>query len=241
MSFMFLSYAREDEPRVATLLEALRAEGLSIWWDRDIPAEAPWEQVIEEKLHSAALVLTCWTASSVNSQFVKAEARFAQQAGKLVQVFLEKTNAPIFLSYAERQGFELICWNGRRADDAFRRLVDFCKGTFHPPHLISTRQTKIHALVERVRLLHAALVQTLVAFRNESGLYTSYSVNERAPSFTVSAIATLALEESDVEEARSVVPDLCALIYSGREKWWSRNAGAWRAQVGPRGCEWRCG
>jgi hypothetical protein len=33
---IFISYKREDEARVAPIVEGLRSAGLSVWWDRDI-------------------------------------------------------------------------------------------------------------------------------------------------------------------------------------------------------------
>jgi adenylate cyclase len=38
---VFVSYSRQDKARVAPLVEALEAEGWSVWWD---PAIAPGEE-----------------------------------------------------------------------------------------------------------------------------------------------------------------------------------------------------
>ncbi|RZJ44850.1 MAG: TIR domain-containing protein, partial [Brevundimonas sp.] len=47
MADVFVSYKREDERAVARLVKALRIDGLTVWWDRDIPTGAPWEETIE--------------------------------------------------------------------------------------------------------------------------------------------------------------------------------------------------
>ncbi len=36
MADVFLSYASQDRERIVPLVKALEADGLSVWWDRDI-------------------------------------------------------------------------------------------------------------------------------------------------------------------------------------------------------------
>jgi hypothetical protein len=46
MSDIFISYASPDRPRAQVLAEALKAQGWSVWWDRNIPAGTRFAQVI---------------------------------------------------------------------------------------------------------------------------------------------------------------------------------------------------
>ena len=39
-------YKRENAATVAKLVTALRAHGLDVWWDMDIPPSAPWEAIL---------------------------------------------------------------------------------------------------------------------------------------------------------------------------------------------------
>jgi hypothetical protein len=41
MAYTFISYKREDRDRVAQIVDGLRAEGLEVWWDRDIEPGQP--------------------------------------------------------------------------------------------------------------------------------------------------------------------------------------------------------
>ena len=41
MSEVFVSYKRENLAAVGRLVEALRAEGIGVWWDQDIAPNAP--------------------------------------------------------------------------------------------------------------------------------------------------------------------------------------------------------
>lgn len=47
MTDIFLSYKREDEARVARLVQALEGAGLSLWWDRGLPGSEEWRANIE--------------------------------------------------------------------------------------------------------------------------------------------------------------------------------------------------
>lgn len=120
MPQVFVSYARPDKKRVARLVTALRAAGFDTWWDDDIPAGAGWEQTIETALEEAQAVIVGWSPTSVASENVRSEARVARSRGRLVQVFLEACEPPLF--FGERQGVDLSSWRGSARDPAFLRV-----------------------------------------------------------------------------------------------------------------------
>jgi hypothetical protein len=104
---IFVSYKRgPDEERVEALVGALRANGLAVWWDRDIPPNAPWEETILAALHAAKIVMVCWSAGAVSSENVRSEARWAKERDKLLQIFVEKCEPPLF--FGEHQGLMLL-------------------------------------------------------------------------------------------------------------------------------------
>src|SRR5215472_7931132 len=107
---VFLSYKREDSVRASKLVAALRATGLDVWWDEDIPGGAQWEASIESALKKAKAVVVCWSPASVASENVRSEARVAREDGRLVQVFLKPCMPPLF--FGERQGIDLSKWRG---------------------------------------------------------------------------------------------------------------------------------
>ena len=121
MSDVFVSYKRENVAAVSRLVEALRAEGLKVWWDVDIPLHAPWEQTIERNLSAAKIVIVAWSRAAISSDNVKAEARWARRHGRLLQVFLEACEPPLF--FGERQGVDLTPWSGAPLDPSFRVLL----------------------------------------------------------------------------------------------------------------------
>jgi TolB-like protein len=121
MPDVFLSYKREDLKAATRLVAALRAEGIEVWWDRDIRAGAPWEASIEAALAEAKVVLVCWSKAAVASDNVRSEARWAREQGRLIQLFVEPCNPPLF--FGERQGIDLSGWSGDASDDRFRDLA----------------------------------------------------------------------------------------------------------------------
>jgi hypothetical protein len=121
MADVFVSYKSADRPRVQPLVLALRAEGLSVWWDQDIPAGAPWESTIEGALREAKAAVVVWSPGSVSSENVKSEARWALRHDRLVQVFVAPCEPPLF--FGERQGVSLHDWAGDAADRRFEAVV----------------------------------------------------------------------------------------------------------------------
>jgi hypothetical protein len=121
VSTVFVSYKRENDTAVRRLVEGLRDAGLHVWWDQDIAPDAPWEATIERKLNAANVVIVAWSEAAVASENVKAEARRARSSGRLIQVFVEPCEPPLF--FGERQGVNLSNWNGDARDPRFQAVL----------------------------------------------------------------------------------------------------------------------
>ena len=72
---VFVSYAHADRERVRPIVDCLRAARLNVWWDEGIAPGGVWGDVIQQKLREAACVIVVWSHASVESIFVRAEAR----------------------------------------------------------------------------------------------------------------------------------------------------------------------
>lgn len=95
MADVFVSYSRNDRGRVAALVAELERRGWSVWWDPAIAPGQEFDRLIAAELAAAAAVLTVWTEDSVQSRWVRGEARDGADRGILVPVRLGNAVLPI--------------------------------------------------------------------------------------------------------------------------------------------------
>src|SRR5829696_8598375 len=120
MSVVFVSYARPDEPIAEHVAAALRSEGYRVWRDDELPAHRAYSDVIEERLRSADAVVVLWSAEAAKSQWVRAEADAAREAGTLVQVSLDGSIPP--MPFNQIQCANLSGWKGNRSASEWRKV-----------------------------------------------------------------------------------------------------------------------
>jgi TolB-like protein/tetratricopeptide (TPR) repeat protein len=121
MADVFLSYKAEDRARVSPLVDALTAEGLSVWWDVHIEGGAAWRDAIRENLDAAACVIVVWSKASTGpaGHFVQDEASRAKRRGVYLPVVIDEVEPP--LGFGQDHGLKLVGWRGARRDP---RLAD---------------------------------------------------------------------------------------------------------------------
>ena len=123
MTDLFVSYKAEDRPRVEPLVEALQAEGYSVWWDAEIGGGEEWRDAIVRELDAARLVLVVWSKRSVGPQgkFVRDEATRAQRRGVYLPAVIDKVEPP--LGFGEIQSLDLQRWKGDRSNRKYQALL----------------------------------------------------------------------------------------------------------------------
>jgi hypothetical protein len=142
MADIFISYAREDRARVKMLARVLRANGLSVWWDCNIPAGEQFDQVIGEQLTCARYVIVLWSTNSITAHWVREEATIACNNKKLVPVLIEQITPP--LGFALLQAFDLANWEGQEDYPELLRLIKYLHGRHpHSPPVIIKRYLKV--------------------------------------------------------------------------------------------------
>jgi adenylate cyclase len=95
MADVFVSYARCDKARVAPLVAAIEANGWTVWWDPEISPGEEFDRQIALELKAATAVLVVWTPHSVESRWVRGEAREGAERGILVPIRFERADLPI--------------------------------------------------------------------------------------------------------------------------------------------------
>jgi adenylate cyclase len=120
MPNVFISYARATETQAEQVAAALRAAGMEVWRDDQLPAHRAYSDVIEERLKSADAVVVLWSAAAAKSQWVRAEADAAREAGTLVQVTLDGALPP--MPFNQFQCANLSGWRGNRSATDWRKV-----------------------------------------------------------------------------------------------------------------------
>jgi adenylate cyclase len=92
---IFVSYSRQDKSLVAPLVAALEAEGWSVWWDPEITPGEEFDAMISRELERTRSLVVVWTPQSVDSRWVRGEARDAADRGVLVPVRFQNAKLPI--------------------------------------------------------------------------------------------------------------------------------------------------
>jgi formylglycine-generating enzyme required for sulfatase activity len=118
---VFLSYKREDNEIAGRIVAALRESGLSVWWDDGITPRQAWDTEIELAISAASTVVVLWSPRSVGSDWVRTEAHYGKDRGKLVPVIVEPCTIPI--AFTLTQTVNLANWNSNREDRQWRKLL----------------------------------------------------------------------------------------------------------------------
>lgn len=121
MADIFLSYSRADRPKAQIVAEALIAEGFSVWWDKVLRAGQTYDEVTEGMLRDADVVIVLWSAVSVKSKWVRAEATLGQRTSVLVPAMMENVDRPIMFELT--QSADLVGWEGDRSDPRWKEFV----------------------------------------------------------------------------------------------------------------------
>ncbi|UPT62209.1 MAG: TIR domain-containing protein [Hyphomonadaceae bacterium JAD_PAG50586_4] len=121
MADIFISYKKEDAGRVVRIVEGLRAEGFSVWWDHGITPGAQWDQTIHNELNAAKAVIAIWSEQSVGAPWVKEEAGVGKNRGILLPIRIDDVDPP--LGFSLIQMGDLIGWSGDIKDSHWQMVL----------------------------------------------------------------------------------------------------------------------
>ncbi len=121
MADIFISYKKEDFQLADRVVKALQTEGFSVWWDDGLTPRTAWDATLEREIAAAATVVVLWTPRSIVSDWVRTEAHYGDDRGKLIPVMLESCTIP--LAFMLKQTINLCAWHGDRNDRQWRKLL----------------------------------------------------------------------------------------------------------------------
>ena len=120
MHDVFLSYASEDKERVRPIVEAIEQEGVTVWWDENLPPGTSWRSFLQKTLDESRIVVVVWSQYSVESDFVIDEAEEGRKRNALIPILIEDVRAPLGLR--GQQHIDLLDWQGEQ-DEAWQKLM----------------------------------------------------------------------------------------------------------------------
>ncbi len=121
MADIFISYSSKDRQKVTILARELARTGWTVWWDPVIPPGQVYDVVIEEQVKAARCIVVCWSESSTQSSWVRAEAGDALNRGILVPVLIEPVDIP--LVFRQVNAANLVEWSGAPDDERYNSLL----------------------------------------------------------------------------------------------------------------------
>jgi TolB-like protein len=119
---LFVSYSRTDLAHARPVIDLLEQAGFDAWWDGRLEGGENYLQTTEQTLETSACVVVLWSATSVNSHWVRDEAQRGRERGCLVPLTIDGTMAP--LGFRQFQLLDISSWDGSpESPEAARILV----------------------------------------------------------------------------------------------------------------------
>lgn len=119
---IFLSYSREDKERIRSLVEKLEHRGWSVWWDGELVPGEKFESVIRGQIQASKCVIVIWSKSSVESVWVKREAKEGYDLGKLIPAMIDDVDPPWGIS--DLDAAKLFPWPKATGNEEFGRFLN---------------------------------------------------------------------------------------------------------------------
>jgi hypothetical protein len=96
---VFLSYSRADTERIRPLVDALRSQGYSVFFDvQSIDPGQEWKKRLDRSIRGARTLILCWSQNAHGSDYITFEYSRAQALKKPVFPWLlDKTPLPAML------------------------------------------------------------------------------------------------------------------------------------------------
>jgi TolB-like protein/Flp pilus assembly protein TadD len=118
---VFVSYPHAAKAQAEAITAELRALGYDVWRDDLLPPHRAYADVIEERLRAAKAVVVIWSTEAVKSQWVRAEAEVAREAGTLVQLTIDGAALP--LPFNQIQCEDMRGWRGDTEAVGWRKVA----------------------------------------------------------------------------------------------------------------------
>jgi hypothetical protein len=172
---IFISYAREDAIQARALADLFVGKGWTVFFDIKIRGGKDFSEIIRHEIALARCVVVLWSSFSVNSRWVKAEAREADEQNKLIPALLENVIPPLPFSVIQTES--LVGWKPGIEEPGLVRLIDSVADLLKEARTISSSRpedrqldsehpesTSLHVVGERIQKIFPRLAHVGVAY-----------------------------------------------------------------------------
>jgi len=149
MADIFVSYSRVDVKRAEAIAKALESHGWTVWWDlHKLRTGQSFSKAIENPLGQAKCVIVLWSRASVNSRWVKAEAKRGWDHDKLASVLLDEALPRPPFPYDDSHAGDLSGWTGDTKTPEWRKLIADLTEIVGPPSSARAQATGIEIPIQ---------------------------------------------------------------------------------------------
>ncbi len=113
------------------LVQRLKNQGWSVWWDNDLLAGDEWWPRIEDALQSARCVIALCTEESLKHPWIIHEAGTALRSEKLIPLLLGAAKLPVF--WGRIQHDDITGWRGGEDEPQYQRVAAAIQQKIGPP------------------------------------------------------------------------------------------------------------
>lgn len=195
------------------IVTAMRAAGLSVWWDEGVTPRQAWDVIIEQEIAAATSVVVLWSLRSITSDWVRTEAHYAQNHAKLVPVLIEPCTVP--LAFMLKQAIDLSRWHGSREDPEWRKLMEWLDAgsqvTNAPPSPERIRRRRL-GKAGATSVIAAFLIAGLLA---AALVYRSDIKQPTDPSIRVASFKTPPDDQVAAAFSQGFAADLAQIVVRG--------------------------
>ena len=206
MAKLFLSYARKDAAIAARLARALERKNHQLWWDRELHGGASFGVEIERQLRDCDVVIVLWSTAGLQSPWVRDEAAFGRDAGKLLPISIDGTGPP--MGFRQLHALDLTGGRGNRSAIAKieEAIVRLAEGSPAIVAAESSRRRWVPAARGRWAIA-AAMLLAIAAF----GLWRTMG---KTTAFTVAVVPSATVGDKTVNRvyAASIGSDIATVL-----------------------------
>ena len=126
--YIFISYKREDLPRIVPFMHRIVGWGFPIWYDRGIPGGAEWDSLIEEKVSHCKVLLVFLSEAAVDSKWVRREIKFADSENRpILGIRLDKNVELKHGLKVVMNQYQMIDASGADFSDELRKAMEYAR------------------------------------------------------------------------------------------------------------------